>query len=386
MKDLIKEFKPSSWAIDNKTSIYILTIIITLAGIMSYIQLPKEQFPEVAFPQILVNTVYPGTAPADMENLVAKPIEKQLKAIAGIKKVRSSSLQDFSLVVAEFGTDVNVADAKLKVKDAVDRARAELPNDLPQDPSVIDIDVSSIPIMNIHVSGDYDLDRLKKFADEIKDKVEGFKEVTRADMVGALSREIQINVDLYKMTAANVTMRDIENAIAFENMTISGGQITMGNVKRAISVVGEYKDPRQLGDIVIRGGTGAITYLKDIAEVKDTYKEQESYARLNKKNVLSMNIIKRSGENLIATSDKIKIACDELRAKFPKDLTITITGDMSKQTRSGDVFYGSDQCRIRSIVSTLIYVYCIFINAHVWIFIECNCIIWIFISPWYCSR
>lgn len=283
MKDIIKEFKPSSWAIDNKTSIYILTIIITIAGIFSYIRLPKEQFPEVAFPQILVNTIYPGTSPADMENLVAKPIEKQLKGISGIKKVRSSSLQDFCLVVAEFGTDVDVAEAKLKVKDAVDRARADLPSDLPQDPSVIDIDVSSIPIMNIHVSGDYDLDRLKNYADDIKDRVESLKEITRADLVGALTREIQINVDMYKMTAAKITMRDIESAVAMENMTISGGQIDMGNVKRAISVVGEYRDARKLGDIVIRGGTGAITYLKDIAEVSDTFKEQESYARLNKK-------------------------------------------------------------------------------------------------------
>ncbi len=336
MKDLIREFKPSSWAVDNKTSIYILTIIITLAGIFSYNALPKEQFPEVAFPQILVNTVYPGTSPTDMENLVAKPIEKQIKGIAGIKKVRSSSLQDFSLVVAEFGTDVNVADAKLKVKDAVDRARADLPNDLPQDPSVIDIDVSSFPIMNIHVSGDYDLDRLKKYADDIKDKVESLKEVTRADLVGALSREIQVDVDMYKMTAANITMRDIETAIAMENMTISGGQLDMGNIKRAISVVGEYRDARQLGDIVIRGGTGAISYLKDIATVKDAYKEQESYSRLNKKNVLTLNIIKRSGENLIATADKIKLICEDLKANtFPSDLNVNITGDMSINTRSG---------------------------------------------------
>lgn len=336
MKDLIKEFKPSSWAIDNKTSIYILTIIITLAGISSYIGLPKEQFPEVAFPQIMINTIYPGTSPTDMENLIAKPIEKQIKSIPGIKKLRSSSLQDFSLVVAEFGTDVNVADAKLKVKDAVDRARADLPNDLPQDPSVIDIDVSSIPIMNIHISGDYSLDRLKKYADDIKDKVEGLKEVTRADLLGALTREIQIDVDMYKMTAANITMRDIETGVAMENMTISGGQLDMGNVKRAISVVGEYRDARQLGDIVIRGGTGAITYLKDIASVVDTYKEQESYSRLNKKNVLTLNVIKRSGENLIETSDKIKAICEDLKATaFPADLKVNITGDLSINTRSG---------------------------------------------------
>ncbi len=336
MKDLIKEFKPSSWAIDNKTSIYILTIIITISGIFSYIRLPKEQFPEVAFPQILVNTVYPGTSPTDMENLVAKPIENQIKGISGVKKIRSSSLQDFSLVVAEFGTDVDVADAKLKVKDAVDRARSELPNDLPQDPSVIDIDVSSIPIMNIHISGDYDLDRIKRYADQLKDEIETLKEITRADLVGALVREIQVNVDMYKMTAANVTMRDIESAIAMENMTISGGQLDMGNVKRAISVVGEYKDARQLGDIIVRGGTGAVVYLKDIAEIADTFMEQESYARLNKKNVLTLNIIKRSGENLIETSNKIKSINERMKATvFPSDLNVGITGDMSLKTKAG---------------------------------------------------
>lgn len=336
MKDIIKEFKPSSWSIDNKTSIYILTIIITLAGLFSYNSLPKEQFPEVAFPQILVNTVYPGTSPTDMENLVAKPIEKQLKGIAGIKKVKSSSLQDFCLVVAEFNTDVNVPDAKLKVKDAVDKARTDLPNDLPNDPSVIDIDISNIPIMNVHISGDYDLDKLKKFADDLKDKIESLKEITRADLVGALTREIQVNVDMYKMAAANITMRDIEGAISQENMTISGGQLDMGNVKRAISVVGEYRDPRQLGDIVIRGGTGAIVFLKDIADVKDTFKEKESYARLNKKNVITLNIIKRSGENLINTADKIKAICADLKENtFPKDLNVNITGDLSVKTRAG---------------------------------------------------
>ena len=162
MKDLIKEFKPSSWAIDNKTSIYVVTILLTLAGIMSYINTPKEQFPEVVFPQILISTIYPGTSPSNMENLVSKQIEKRMKGINGVKKVTSSSVQDFSLVNVEFNTDVVVAVAKQKVKDEVDKAKADLPNDLPQAPSVQDIDISQLPIMNVHISGNFELDRLKK--------------------------------------------------------------------------------------------------------------------------------------------------------------------------------------------------------------------------------
>lgn len=127
MKDLEKEFKPSSWSIDNKTSIYILTIIITLAGLFSYIGLPKEQFPEVKFPSILITTIYPGTSPKDMEQLVTKPLEKQLKTITGVKKIKSNSVQDFAIVNVEFNTDQNVDLALQRVKDAVDKAKKICP-------------------------------------------------------------------------------------------------------------------------------------------------------------------------------------------------------------------------------------------------------------------
>ena len=331
----IKEFGPSSWAIENRTTVYVLTLIIILGGWFSYNRLPKEQFPEVVFPQILVTTVYPGTAPADIENLVSKPIEKRLKSISGIKKIASSSKQDFSLVVAEFGTDVDVSEAKQKVRDEVDKARSELPANLPQDPGIIEIDISNVPIMNVHLSGDFDLDRLEDYAEQFKDRIESMKEITRVDLVGKLEREIQINVDMYKMQVANISMRDIETAIQYENMNISGGQVNMDNLKRAISVRGEFKHPRQLENIVIRGATGATVYLKDIATISDTKKEQESYARLDRKNVITLNVIKRGGENLIHASDNIRALSDEMqKTVFPEGLKVTITGDQSETTRT----------------------------------------------------
>jgi multidrug efflux pump len=334
MLDKIKEFKPSSWSIDNKTAIYILTIIITLAGVMSYQGLPKEQFPDVVFPQIMVNTLYPGTAPKDMESLVTKHIEKQVKGISGVKKVTSTSIQNFSMVMVEFGTDSDIAEAKQKVKDAVDKAKADLPNDLPKESDIIAIDISQVPIMNINIAGNYDLDRLKKYANEVKDRVEGMKEITRVDIVGALDREIQIDVDMYKAALANVSMMDIESAVKYENMTIPGGQIDMGNMKRSLSISGEFKNVEQIKNIVIRGGTGAVVYLKDIAEVKDGFKEQESYARMDGKNVITLNVIKRSGENLINAADRIRETLNELqKTKFPQELKITITADQSKGTR-----------------------------------------------------
>lgn len=334
MIDKFKEFKPSSWAIDNRTSIYILTIIITLSGLAAYNSLPKENFPEIIVPQIFVSTIYPGTSPEDMENLVSKPLEKQMKSISGVKKITSNSLQDFSNIIVEFNTDVDVADAKLKVKDAVDKASNDLPTDLPNEPNVQEINFSDIPILYLNIAGDYPLDKLKEYSDDLKDRIESLKEITRVDMVGALDREIQINVDMYRAQAAKVSMRDIENAVAFENMTISGGTVAMDGLRRSISVKGEFKDVETLKNIVVVSTEGAPIYLRDIAEVKDGFKDQESYARLYGKNVITLNVVKRSGENLIEASDKIKAILAEMQeTTLPKDLKITITGDQSNQTR-----------------------------------------------------
>jgi len=335
MKDVFKEFKPSNWAIDNKTTIFILTVIITLAGIMTYNNLPKENFPDISTPQIFVSVVHPGTSPSDMENLIAKPIEKQLKSISGVKKVTSNSVQDFTSVTVEFNTDVEVPVAKQKVKDAVDKAKNDLPNDLKQEPSVNDINFSEIPILFVNLSGDIELNKLKKYADDIQDRIEGLREITRVDMVGALDREIQINVDMYKMQAAQISMNDIERAVQYENMTISGGTISSDGVKRVLSVKGEFKKVSQLSDIVIAGGSGALVYLKDIADVRDTYKEQETFARLEGQNVITLNVVKRSGYNLIEATDKIKtIVADMQKNELPSSLKITLTGDQSDSTRT----------------------------------------------------
>jgi multidrug efflux pump len=331
MKDKFKQFMPSSWSIDNKTSIFVLTIIITLTGIVSYINLPKEKFPDIVIPTIYVSTLYPGTSPTDMENLVTKPIEKQIKAISGVKKLTSNSIQDFSNVIVEFDTDVNVAQAKQKVKDAVDKARVDLPND---DTNVLEVDFSENPMLFVNISGDYDLKKLKKYADDLKDKIETLKEITRVDIVGALDREIQINVDKFKMEVADISMGDIERAVSFENRTISGGTVKMDAMKRSISVYGEFKSVDQLNGIIVRSPSGANVYLKDIAEIKDGFKEKESYARLEHKNVITLNIIKRGGENLIEASDKIRaIVADMQLNNFPKELKITLTGDQSSETR-----------------------------------------------------
>lgn len=335
MKDKFKEFKPSSWAIDHRTAVYILTIIITLAGLSTYFSLPKEQFPEIKIPQIIVQTLYPGTSPENMENLVTKPIEKQVKNLTGIKKVTSNSFQDYSVVIAEFNTDVSIDKAKQDVKDAVDKAKTDLPKNLPNQPEVKDIDLSELPILNVNISGNYDLNRLKQYADRIRDNIEALKQIKRVDEVGAPEREIQINVDMYQMQAAGLTFGDIQNSVASENISATAGQVSMDNQKRILSIKNEFKTAAQIGNLIVKNQQGKAVYLHDIANVVDTFKEQASYARLDGNNVITLNVIKAKGQNLIDASDDISKLMTTMQATdLPKDLHIVITGDQSEKTRS----------------------------------------------------
>ncbi|MEP7277721.1 MAG: efflux RND transporter permease subunit [Bacteroidota bacterium] len=333
----IKEFKPTSWSIGNKTFIYLVMLFISLAGIYQFLTLPKEQFPDIVIPTIYVQTIYVGNSPKDMENLVTRPIEKQIKGITGakIKKFTSTSQQDYSAIIVEFDTDVKTEIGLQKVKDAIDKAKQDLPTDLTQEPTALEVNLSDQPIMYVNLSGDYDLQKLKKFSDDLKDRLEDLPQINRIDVVGAPEREFQINVDNYRMQSANVTFDDISNAVSRENMDISGGLLDVGNMKRTLQLKGQLKTAADIEKILVRNTSGAPVYLKDIAVIKDTTKERESYARLDGKNVVTLNIIKRSGENLIETSEAVQKAVEESRGVlFPKDLKAVVTGDQSIKTKA----------------------------------------------------
>jgi multidrug efflux pump len=337
IKGKFKEFGPTSWSIKNKTSIYLMIIFVSCIGIYQFATLPKEQYPDVVIPTIFVQTIYVGNSPRDVENLVTRPIEKQLKGITGAKinKITSTSLQDFSAITVEFETNVAKEIALQKTKDAVDKAKINLPTDLTEDPTVQEISFSENPIMFVNISGDYNMIALKKIADDAKDKLEELPQLTRVDIVGAPEREFQINVDNYKMQSANVTFDDIANAVQRENADISGGLLDVGDMKRTLQVKGQFKTAFDIEKVIIRNTSGAPIYLKDIADIKDTVKNSESYARLNGKNVVTLNIIKRSGENLIETSDDVKKTVEEMKGNiFPSNLNVVITGDSSRSTRT----------------------------------------------------
>ncbi len=274
---------------------------------------------------------------------MTRQIEKQLKSLKGLKKVTSKTQQNLSIITAEFNANIDIKDAKRDVKEAVDKAKQDLPqndNNL-QDSQISDINVSDLPILYINLSGNYDLKKLKEYADNLKDDIEAMKEISKVDEIGALTPNIQINVDLNKMTAAQISYDDITRAIGSENIISSAGNIIIDGKQRAIDIKQDFKSAEEVSALVIRNPQGKAVYLRDIANVKDGFQDQESYARLktndapNFKNVITLNVSKRAGENLIEASDKInKMIKDKQKTVFPKGLNITVTGDQSDKTRS----------------------------------------------------
>ncbi|QHV95455.1 efflux RND transporter permease subunit [Spirosoma endbachense] len=324
----------TNWCVENRTAIYIFTFLITLGGLFVYNNLPKEQFPDIKVPQVYINTVYVGTAPADIENTINKQIEKQLKSISGVKRIKSNALQDVSVILVEFNPDVQTAEALQRVRDAIDKAKPDLPQKLDSGPTAQDVNFSEFPIMNINMAGNFSLKQLKEYAEDLQDAIEAMPEIRRVDIVGALTREIQINVDLPRMQSAGLAFTDIQQAVQGENINVSGGELNVDGVRRTVRVKGEFTDVDQLQNLQIRTATGATVRLGDIAEVRDNFEEQQDFARLNNKSVITLNVIKRSGANLLSAADNIEKTIEEYRdTRFPQGLDVKVTADSSEPTR-----------------------------------------------------
>ena len=331
----LREFGLSSFSVDNATSIFILTFMILIFGVSSYNTIPKESFPEIPWPQIYINTVYPGNSAEDIENLITRPIEKELASVSEIKKITSSSMQDYSLIVAEFEADVDQEIATRKVKDAVDKAKPELPTDLDKEPEVLEINLSEIPIMTVNISGNYTNDELREYAEYLEEKIEDLKEISKVDLKGDLEREVKIEVDLLKMQSLQVSFGDIESAIQQENLTMSGGELINNDFRRSIRILGQFKDPSEIENVIVKSENQNPVFIKDFANVIYGFKEKSSIARADLLPVISLDVIKRKGQNLLDAADQIKEIIREAEENvLPRDLSITIFNDQSVQTRN----------------------------------------------------
>ncbi|MFB6258690.1 MAG: efflux RND transporter permease subunit [Flavobacteriales bacterium] len=331
----VRSFGLTNLSLRNSTSSFLLATLIAVLGIGSYISLPKELFPDIEIPTIYVSTRYPGNSPADMENLITRPLEKEIEDIEGIDELNSTSTQGFSAIVIEFNTGVDVQDALIDVRDAVDKAKKDLPDDLDQDPSVREVDFSRFPIFNINLSGDHGLVDLKRYAEELKDRIEGVPQINDVEIKGDLKREIRIKADLHKMQNRKVSFRDIEDAVVSENASIGAGDLTLGKDQRSVRIQGEFDEVSDMRNIVVKDEGKSVVHLKDVAKVVDGFKDRESYARLDGDPVISLDVIKKGGRNLLEATERVQRILDEAKGgSLPMDLKVTITNDQSDQVKS----------------------------------------------------
>ncbi|HFS67290.1 MAG TPA: efflux RND transporter permease subunit [Flavobacteriia bacterium] len=328
----------SNWAINNKVTVLVITAIIFLAGISSYRSMPNEAFPEVVMPEIFVTTIYPGNSALDMEKLVTRPIEKEINKISGVDKIISTSKDGFSSIDVKFTTNITPDEALQKVKDKVDVVKADkdFPKDLPADPDVQDLNLSEkMPVMNVNLSGNFSLDQLKDYAEYLEDEIEKLPEISGVDIKGVQDKEVEIAVDLNKLEGLQLSYNDIAGAVRNENMTLSGGNIKENNMLLNLRVVGEFKSPKEIENVIIKNQHQNVVYLRDVAKVSFKEKEKESYAREFLKPVVMLNVKKRAGENLINASRKIdKIIAKAKKTVFPEKLQLSKTNDMTDKTVS----------------------------------------------------
>uniref|UniRef100_UPI00333FA5C7 efflux RND transporter permease subunit n=2 Tax=Flavobacterium sp. TaxID=239 RepID=UPI00333FA5C7 len=332
-----KEFGISSWAVDNRVTVYILTLLIVITGVIAYVTMPREDFPEIIENKVYISSVFPGNSAEDVEKLIIKPLEKEVKNISGVEKITSNSFQDYGMIIVEFADNVTIEDAKTKIKDKVDVIKADtdwpnLDNGSKVEPSVFELNISEeVPILNINLKGNYTTQQLKKYGELLQDDIEEIKEVKKVDILGVDDKEVEIAVDIFKMTAAQVSFDEIQNAVKYENMTLSGGNLISQGSRNNIRIVGEIKDPKELENIIVKSFGGTV-YLKDIAVVSFKEKEKTTYAREKGQEVVMLNVKKRSNQNMISAIEQVKEKLEKAKESYlPSNLTIELSNDQSSR-------------------------------------------------------
>mgnify|MGYP001576732468 FL=1 len=337
-KNTDKEFVLSSWAINNRTTMYVLILLFFFLGFSAFFNMPRENFPEVNETKIYISTIFPGNTAEDIEKLVTDPLEDKLKTVSNLVEITSSSQEDYSMLVAEFDEDITVEQAKQKVKDEIDSETSseDWPtfNGAKVEPDVFELSLSEeMPILNINISGDYPIEKLKDFLEYLQDEIEDLPEIKKADIRGAQDLEVEVEVDIYKMMAAQVTFQDILGAIGNGNITQSAGNLKASGQRRTIRIIGEIESPSELNNFVVKTEKGNSIYLKDVAKVTFHEEDKTTFARKSGKPVVMLDVKKRASKNMVAASEKIRIIVnDAIENEFPKDLEVSITNDQSSVT------------------------------------------------------
>jgi multidrug efflux pump len=321
------------YAVKRQVTVLALLVILVIAGVYCYVTLPRESFPDITIPYVFVTTTYEGVAPEDMEELITIPIERKLKGIDDVEEIRSTSAEGLSTVAIKFLPKVDIDDALQKVRDKVDQAKNDLPPELEEDPVIKEVNFSDLPVIRVVLSGPFSLRRLQNLAEDIQDRIESIAGVLEARITGGLEREIHVEFDLDRVGAYNVPFSSIVGSLTKSNVNMPSGSMDIGEGKYLVRVPEDFQHPSEIFSIVAFVRDGKPVYLRDVATIKDAYKDPLTRSRINGEKSVTIAVLKRSGENIVRVTDEVKNAINELRPELPQTLKIDLTADQSNDVR-----------------------------------------------------
>ncbi len=312
-------------------AVFSFVLLIIIVGTMAYLQLPRESSPEIKQPYIFVTTVYPGVSAKDIENLVTRPLEEEIEGLEGIRQMTSTSQQSLSFVMVEFTSDISVEIALRKVRERVDVAKTQLPDDV-EEPAVQELSSSSWPILVVNLTHPDGLEVIDQAAQDVEERLKRIKGVLEVELAGNLEREVAIELDPSKLENYEFSLNDVIGAIQSEHVTIPGGLLKTDAKNYTIAVTGEIKKDEAFGEIMIKSG-GVQVPLSELGIVRFTWAEPETYSRLNGLPSISLSVSKRAGENIVDIVDEAKKRMESIVPELPEGTEIVYSQDQSVYIR-----------------------------------------------------
>ncbi len=323
------------------STVLLLAFCVLVLGTCDYMKLPREAFPEVEIPVVMVTTPYPGVSPEDIESLLTTPLENDLAGVKNLKKMSSSSAEGISLITLEFEADADLQESLQLTRDRISTAKLSLPPDA-EETSVSEISFSSFPVLIVTLSGPVDEELLKSLGEDLQDEMKGVKGVLDAKLSGGRQREIRVQIDPTRLEHYSLSMNDVINAIRDENVNVPGGALRVGDANFLLRVPGEFREPAEIEGVAIKRKGDRPVFVRDVGRVVDGFSDRSTYSRMNGETSVSVAVSKRTGANILVLNETIKAIVSERSKSWPKGVRYRTLGDQSQIIRDmvGDLENG----------------------------------------------
>jgi multidrug efflux pump len=320
-------------ALGRTRTILLSLAVILIAGASIYGSIPKEAQPDIEIPVIYVRMHHEGISPEDAERLLVRPMEQELRSLEGVKELSGEAYEGGASVTVEFYAGIDTDQAMQDVREKVDLAKAELPEDT-EEPRVNEVKFSKMdPMLVINISGEIQERTLIRLARDLKDDIESIAGVLEVDMRGDREEVLEVVVDPLAMESYGLKQEDLYNLVARNNRLVAAGSLDAGKGRFAVKVPGVFEDPEDVLNLPVKVDGTRVVRFRDIASARRTFKDPESYARINGHTAIGLEVAKRAGANIIATVDRIKDIIAEREKAWPRGVTVTISRDKSDEVR-----------------------------------------------------